>query len=225
MAAQIGRLADFFGAPREAVRQPPLQPIWVRENQGIIFQEEPTINQAQPLIHPEAKFQQPIQREEPPRPQQDIPRDEPGGRVVLVNRNQDADEILQGCRQNDMVGNNNLAALVERIMARNGVNLGMCKPNYTSPFSEYIQQTELPRGWKVPKFTKFSGDTSESTIEHISRYLIEAGDIENNENLRIKYFPSLLTKNACTWFTTLAANSIHDWTRLERLFHEQFYVG
>ena len=66
----------------------------------------------------------------------------------------------------------------------------MCRPNYTSPLSEYIQQTELPRGWKVPKFTKFSGDTSESTIEHIARYLTEVGDIANNENLRIKYFPS-----------------------------------
>ena len=109
-----------------------------------------------------------------------------------------------------MIGNDNLAAIVERIMARNGVNIGMRRPNYTSPLSEYIQQTELPRGWKVPKFTKFSGDTSESTIEHVARYLTEAGDIANNENLRIKYFPSSLTKNAFTWFTTLAANSIHD---------------
>ena len=59
----------------------------------------------------------------------------------------------------------------------------------------------------------------------MARYLIETKDIVNNENLRIKYFPSSLTKNAFTWFTTLAANSIQDWTRLERLFHEQFYVG
>ena len=77
----------------------------------------------------------------------------------------------------------------------------------------------------MPKFPKFSSDTSESAIEHVARYLTEAGDIGNNENLRIKYFPNSLTKNAFTWFTTLPANSIHDWTRLERLFHEQFYVG
>ena len=59
----------------------------------------------------------------------------------------------------------------------------------------------------------------------MARYLIEAGDISNNENLRIKYFPSSLTKNAFTWFTTLPPNSIHHWTQLERLFHEQFYMG
>ena len=60
-----------------------------------------------------------------------------------------------------MVGNNNLAVIVERIMEQSGVNIGMRRPNYTSPLSEYIQQTELPMGWKVPKFTKFSDDTSE----------------------------------------------------------------
>lgn len=57
------------------------------------------------------------------------------------------------------------------------------------------------------------------------RYLIEAREIANNESLRIKYFPSSLTKNAFTWFTTLLVNSIETWTRLERLFHEQFYMG
>ena len=92
MVAQIWHLADFFGAPREPTRQP--QPTWIRENQGIVFQEEPTIDQAQPVIHPEVKIQQPVRREEPPRFQQAIPREEPRRRVVMVNRNQDADEVL-----------------------------------------------------------------------------------------------------------------------------------
>lgn len=59
----------------------------------------------------------------------------------------------------------------------------------------------------------------------MERYLIEAGDIANNENLKVKYFPSSLIKNAFTWFTMLPASSIHDCTHLERLFHEQFYTG
>lgn len=101
----------------------------------------------------------------------------------------------------------------------------MRKPNYTSHLFGYVLQTELPRGWIVPKFTKFSDDTSESTIEHTVGYLTKAEDIANNENLRIRYFPSSLMKNAFTWFTTLPTNSIYDWTRLERLFHEHFYMG
>jgi len=88
-----------------------------------------------------------------------------------------------------------------------------------------VLQSELSRGYKIPKFTKFAGDTSESTVEHVARYLTEAGDLGNDKNLRLKYFPSSLTKNAFTWFTTLAPYSIQSWTELKRLFHEQFYMG
>ena len=145
--------------------------------------------------------------------------------VRIVNRNQNADEVVQHIQYQNMGLENNLAAMIERIMTQNGMNMGFRRPNFTSPLSEYVLQTDLPPRCKVPKFTKFSGDTTESTVEHVARYLIEAGDISNNENLRIKYFPSSLTKNAFTWFTTLPPNSIHHWTQLERLFHEQFYMG
>lgn len=110
-------------------------------------------------------------------------------------------------------------------MVKNGVNMGLQRLNYTYPISEYVLHTELPRGWKAPKFTKFAGDTNDSTIEHISWYLTEAGDIANNENLMMRYFPSSLTNNSFTWFSILPPYSIHDWGRLERLFHEQFYMG
>lgn len=84
--------------------------------------------------------------------------------------------------------------MVEQILAKNGLNVGLHGPNYLSPLLEYVLQIEIPRGWKVPKFTKFAGNTSESTIEHITRYQTEAGDMENNENLRMKYFPTLYSK-------------------------------
>jgi len=94
-----------------------------------------------------------------------------------------------------------------------------------SPLSEYVTMEELPRGWKISKFTKFGGETNESTVEHIARYLTEAGDIANNENLRMKFFQSSLTKNAFTWYTTLPPGSIFTWSQLEKAFHEQFYMG
>ena len=58
--------------------------------------------------------------------------------------------------------------------------MGLQRSNYTSPLSELVLHTELPRGWKVPKFTKFVGETNKSSVEHIGRYLTEAGDIANN---------------------------------------------
>ncbi|XP_050875746.1 uncharacterized protein LOC127079408 [Lathyrus oleraceus] len=144
----------------------------------------------------------------------------------MVNRNQNADDIIRQVRYDDVAVNNNLAAIVERIMVRNGVNFGLRRPNYTSPLEEYVLQTDAPLRTKIPKFfTKFAGDTTESTIEHVERYLIEVEDMSNNENLQMKFFPSSLTKNAFTWFTTLPQNSIHSWNQLEKMFHEQFYMG
>src|SRR4051812_15229145 len=143
----------------------------------------------------------------------------------MVNRKRNADEMINKVRQDNTVAENNLTTMIERIMANNGLNIGFRRPNYTSPEVDFILQTELPRGSKVPKFTKFSRDTSESTIEHASRSLTEARDLANSENLRIKYFPSSLTKNAFTWFTTLPPNSIDTWSHLKRMFHEQFYMG
>ena len=74
---------------------------------------------------------------EPPRVEQQIPRErEP--RVVLANRHQEADELIQRIWRNDMETNNNLTTMVERIMAQNGVDVGLHRPNYTSPLSEYV---------------------------------------------------------------------------------------
>ncbi|XP_050890060.1 uncharacterized protein LOC127095405 [Lathyrus oleraceus] len=143
----------------------------------------------------------------------------------MVNRNQNVDNVIRQIRHDDTTTDNNLASMVERIMILNGVNFSLRRPNYTSPLPEYILQAEAPLKTKIPKFTKFSGDTTESTIEHMARYLIEAGDISNNESLRIKFFPSYLTKNAFTWFTTLPQSSIYIWNQLGRMFHEQFYMG
>ncbi|XP_050890325.1 uncharacterized protein LOC127095718 [Lathyrus oleraceus] len=143
----------------------------------------------------------------------------------MVNRNQNVDNVIQQIRHDDMAVDNNLAAMVERIMALNRVKFGLQRPNYTSPLSEYILQTVTSPRTKIPKFTKFSGDTTESTIKHVARYIIEAGDITNNESLRVNYFPSYLTKNAFTRFTSLPQNSIHTWNHLEKMFYEQFYMG
>ena len=142
-----------------------------------------------------------------------------------MDRNNDVDEVVRNAQQQNIGAHNIIVNLVENIMAQNGLNIGLHKPNFVSPLSELVLQFELPSGYKIPKFTKFVGDTSESTVEHITRYLTEAGDLANDVNLRLKYFPNSLTKNAFTCFTTLTPHSIQNWTELKRLFHEQFYIG
>jgi len=91
--------------------------------------------------------------------------------VVLVNRNHDVDEVVRNVQQQNIGVHNNIANLVENIMAQNGLNIGLHWLNFVSPLSELVLQYELPMGYKIPKFTKFVGDTSESTVEHITQYL------------------------------------------------------
>ncbi|XP_050918332.1 uncharacterized protein LOC127135734 [Lathyrus oleraceus] len=83
----------------------------------------------------------------------------------------------------------------------NGMSATLQRPLYASPLAEFVLQTEAHRGMKVPKYTKFGGESGESIIEHIARY------------------------DAFTWFTSLAPNSIDSWAKLEKKFHEQFYEG
>ncbi|XP_016192505.1 uncharacterized protein LOC107633383 [Arachis ipaensis] len=85
---------------------------------------------------------------------------------------------------------------------------------------------EVPRGVKNPEITtKFAGEVGESTTEHVARYLVEIGNLANDENLKIKIFPSSLTKNAFTWFSNLRPNLITTSNQLETAFHAQFYRG
>lgn len=141
--------------------------------------------------------------------------------VVMVNRNQDLDHVVRQIRHEAAIREQNLEVIVKRIIVRNRISSGLQRPTYSSPLLDFVLQTELPRGWKVLKFTKFVGDTEEFTVEHVARYQTEVGDIANNEDLKLKYFTSSLTKNAFTWFTMLPPQSIQTWTPLERLFHEQ----
>ncbi|XP_050874882.1 uncharacterized protein LOC127078469 [Lathyrus oleraceus] len=70
-------------------------------------------------------------------------------------------------------------------MARNGMSATLQRPLYASPLAEFILQTEAPRGMKVPKYTKFGGESGESITKHIARYLTESRDLVHNECLRM----------------------------------------
>ncbi|XP_058768628.1 uncharacterized protein LOC131642391 [Vicia villosa] len=207
---QLTRLCNYLGEPQTTSRQPP-------------------------QVHRQVVVHTPLEEDsldEEIVPQNQIPRwrSNLGGvrgrqQVVMVGRQQDADQFVEQYQQEQAAKENNLTTMIERIMSRNGMNTPLQRSTYSSPLAEYIVQTENPRGWKIPKYTKFGGETGESTVEHIARYLTESRDMANNESLRVKHFPSSLTKAAFTWFTTLPPNSVNSWPKLEKLFHEQFYEG
>lgn len=67
-------------------------------------------------------------------------------KVVLVNRNQNKNELYKSVQQNNFGRKNNLAHMVETILAQNGFNTGLHRPNFVPSVSVYVMQTELPRG-------------------------------------------------------------------------------
>src|ERR1051325_1664726 len=133
------------------------------QNQIVVRNEEPTIEQIRfpRQVVEERNIGARLRQQEV----QEI-QEEQSRRIMMVNREQNADEVVHRIRNDNLVEENNLTTMIERIMAQNVLNSGFRRPNYTSPIVDYVLQTELPRGFKVPKFTKFPGDTSESTVEH-----------------------------------------------------------
>ena len=58
--------------------------------------------------------------------------------MVLVDRNNDADKVARNAQQQNIGAHNIIVNLVENIMAQNGLNIGLHKPNFVSPLSELV---------------------------------------------------------------------------------------
>lgn len=76
--------------------------------------------------------------------------------------------------------------MVEEVLAHIGLNVGLHVLNYMSYLPYYIRRVELPRGCKVPKFSKSVGDTNESTVKHKAMFKTEASDMSNNDGLKMR---------------------------------------
>ena len=96
---------------------------------------------------------------------------------------------------------------------------------YKTPYPSAYDQIPLPHKYKVPDFTKFSGQGEVSTIEHINRFLLQLEEAANQDALRVRWFSLSLSGSAFAWFTTLLANSTLYWADLERQFHQFFFSG
>ena len=47
--------------------------------------------------------------------------------------------------------------------------------SYKRPYSEWYDLVALPTNYRLPKFAKFNGQDSTSTVEHVNRYLTQLG--------------------------------------------------
>jgi hypothetical protein len=90
---------------------------------------------------------------------------------------------------------------------------------YKPPYPSGYDQIPFPPRFKVLDFTKFSGQDDTSTMEHITRFIIQCGEAGNVDALTIRLFSSSLSEAAFSSITLLPANSIIKWSDLEQQFH------
>ncbi|KAM1067760.1 hypothetical protein ACFX2B_022777 [Malus domestica] len=49
-------------------------------------------------------------------------------------------------------------------------------PKFIHPYPAYVEQVEYPRGFKIPDFSLFAGESSLSSLEHVARFTAQCGD-------------------------------------------------
>ena len=96
---------------------------------------------------------------------------------------------------------------------------------YKTPYPAAYDQLPLPHKYKLPDFTKFSGQGEVSSVEHINRFIVQCGEAAQHDALKVHLFSMSLSGSAFTWFTTLQANFNIYWADLEKQFHQFFYSG
>jgi len=97
--------------------------------------------------------------------------------------------------------------------------------SYRTPYPPAYDLILIPNRYKVPDFTKFSGQDDTSTMEHVNRFIIQCGEAANRDELRVRLFSSSLSGSAFTWFILLPPNSVITWADLEKQFHKYFFSG
>jgi len=97
--------------------------------------------------------------------------------------------------------------------------------SYRTPYPPAYDLIPLPNRYKVPDFTKLSGQDDTSIMEHVNRFIIQCGEAANRDELRVRLFSSSLSGSAFTWFISLPPNSVITWADLEKQFHKYFFFG
>jgi hypothetical protein len=47
---------------------------------------------------------------------------------------------------------------------------------YQKPYPEYFNTIPYPHGFRVPDFTRFTGDDARTTYEHVGQFLVQIND-------------------------------------------------
>jgi hypothetical protein len=84
--------------------------------------------------------------------------------------------------------------------------------SYQKTYSDNYEYVAYPQRFRIPKFVKFTGDDSRTTLEHIGQFIIQYGEANTNDIYKLKLFPLSLLGPAFTWFISLPPSSVYTWS-------------
>lgn len=82
-------------------------------------------------------------------------------------------------------------------------------PKYIHPYPPYVEKFEYPRGFKIPDFSLFGGDSSLSSLEHVARFSAQCGDA-NHDYHKLRLFNYSLTATTFSRYINLPLNSVQN---------------
>ncbi|KAM1754381.1 hypothetical protein ACFX12_006848 [Malus domestica] len=86
-------------------------------------------------------------------------------------------------------------------------------PKFIHPYPAYIETFGYPKGFKIPDFSLFAGESSLSSLEHVARFTAQCGDVHSDFH-KLRLFNFSLTGSAFAWYINLPPNSIQNWEEL-----------
>jgi hypothetical protein len=69
---------------------------------------------------------------------------------------------------------------------------------YQKPYLDYYDQLPYPRGYRVPEFSKFSGEDGKNRLEHVGQFILQCGEASANDTLKLRMFPLSLSDTTFT---------------------------
>jgi hypothetical protein len=71
----------------------------------------------------------------------------------------------------------------------------------------------------------FSGEDGKITLEYVDQFILQCGEANTNDVLKLIIFSLSLCDTDFIGFTSLVPNSIFSWAQLEQKFYEYFYFS
>jgi hypothetical protein len=69
---------------------------------------------------------------------------------------------------------------------------------YQKPYSDYYDQLPYPRGYRVPEFSKFSGEGGKTILEHVGQFILQCDEASANDALKMRMFSFIVSSTTFT---------------------------